>query len=388
MVAPILITFSSLLIIAFFFDITSSRTKIPSAILLLVLGWAVRETTTAMHIEMPDMSKVLPVLGTIGLILIVLEGSLELRLNKERLPLVSKSAIIAFFPILLFSFGLAYAFDYYTGVGIKNGLANAIPLAVISSAIAIPSAKHLHERDREFVTYESSLSDIFGVIFFNFITLNEHIGAGSFVSFIVELVIMLAITLIATLLLAFLLSKIDHHIKYTPIILMVLLVYSIAKLYHLPALVFILLLGLFLGNLNQLTHLPVIKKLKPEVLEDEVPKFGELTMEIAFLIRATFFILFGYMIKTSELLHGATLEWSIPITTGIFALRFIFLKYFRLPTYPLLFLAPRGLITILLFLSIPLAQKCALANESLIIQVILFSALIMMTGLVTTRKKA
>jgi len=47
----------------------------------------------------------------------------------------------------------------------------------------------------------------------------------------------------------------------------------------------------------------------------------------------------------------------------------------------LLFVAPRGLITILLFLSIIPAQQLELVNKSLIVQVIILTALIMMFGL-------
>jgi hypothetical protein len=39
----------SLLLVAYLFDLTASRTQIPSVILLLVLGWFVRETTTTRY---------------------------------------------------------------------------------------------------------------------------------------------------------------------------------------------------------------------------------------------------------------------------------------------------------------------------------------------------
>lgn len=44
-------------------------------------------------------------------------------------------------------------------------------------------------------------------------------------------------------------------------------------------------------------------------------------------------------------------------------------------------MAPRGLITILLFLSIPASKQIAIANKSLVIQVIILCALVMMIGL-------
>lgn len=53
---------------------------------------------------------------------------------------------------------------------------------------------------------------------------------------------------------------------------------------------------------------------------------------------------------------------------------------------PLLFIAPRGLITILLFLKIPLPNKIPLVNKALVIQVIVLTALIMMIGLIFDKK--
>ena len=387
MSTPIIISICVLLLLAYAFDFTSSVTKIPSVILLLILGWAVKQFTEGFDVTVPDLSPALPILGTVGLILIVLEGSLELELNPSKLPLVAKCAFIALVPMLLFSIGLAYAFDYYGNVGLKIGLANAIPLAIISSAIAIPSAQHLIKNNKEFVTYESSLSDIFGVIFFNFIILNDHLSSQSIGEFILQLMLMLLITFVCTLGLAWLLSKIKHHVKFAPIILMIILIYAISKIYHLPALIFILLFGLFLGNLDEIKHLPFIKKLQPEILQKEVHKFKELTTEMAFLIRALFFLVFGYLIELDELLNSKTIVWALIITGSIFMLRYLFLKIFKFPARPLLFIAPRGLITILLFLSIPLAQSSELANESLVIQVIILTALVMMFGLMTNAKE-
>ena len=385
MTTSIIISICLLLILAYIFDITSSKTKIPSVIFLLIMGWAVKQGTEFLELPVPNLTSILPVLGTVGLILIVLEGSLELELNKSKLPFIGKTALVAILPMLLFSFGLAFAFQYFGGISFKVGLANAIPLAVISSAIAIPSAQNLISKNKEFITYESSLSDIFGVILFNFITLNDDIGASSIGNFILEILIILIITFVATLGLAFLLNKIKHPVKFIPIILSIVLIYAVTKIYHLPGLIFILLFGIFLGNLDELKNNKFIQKLQPDLLDKEVHKFKELTAEIAFLVRALFFLLFGYLIETKELLNTETIVWAIGICIGIFALRYISLKTFKLNIKPILFIAPRGLITILLFLSIPDNQTTDLANNSLIIQVIILSALVMMFGLMTNK---
>lgn len=376
-----------LLVLAYVFDVSSSKTKIPSVILLLVLGWTVRQIAEFVKIPIPDLTPILPVLGTVGLILIVLEGSLELELNKSKFILVGKTSLMALLPMLVVSFGLGYALYYLGDIDFKIGLGNAIPLAIISSAIAIPSVQNLNGFKKEFVTYESSLSDIFGVIFFNFITLNAYIGTQSVGNFLLQLFIILVITIISTLSLAFLLSKIKHSVKFVPIILMIVLIYAISKEYHLPALIFILLFGLFLGNLDELKHIAFIEKLQPDLLNKEVHKFKELTGEIAFLIRSLFFLLFGYLIETAELLNTETIIWAVGITIGIFVVRLVFLMLFKIALMPILFIAPRGLITILLFLTIPISQITALVNKSLIIQVIILNALVMMFGLIINKKE-
>jgi len=385
MTVTIIITFCVLLLIAYVFDLTSSRTKIPSVIMLLLLGWTVRQLSTWFEIQLPDFSPMLPVLGTIGLILIVLEGSLELELNKSKFGLIKKSFVGALIPMLALAFLLAFLFHYLGHFGLKDSLINAIPFCVISSAIAIPSVNNLTSHNKQFVIYESSLSDILGVLIFNFLALNETINTVSFGHFALQLLIITVVSFVATIGLSYLLNKIEHHVKFVPIILLVVLIYAISKVYHLPGLIFILFFGLFIGNLDELKQFKFIEKFKPEELNKEVNKFRELTIEIAFLVRALFFLLFGYLIETAEVLNTDTLLWALAIVFFIFLFRAFQLKLSKLPLQPLLFVAPRGLITILLFLSIEPTHTISLVNKSLIIQVIILTALLMMVGLIRNK---
>jgi len=387
MTIAIIITLCLLLLIAYIFDLTATKTKIPSVILLLFLGWIMKQTTTFFQIQLPDFSEILPVLGTIGLVLIVLEGSLDLEFNASKFTLIKKSIIGAVLPMLALAFLFGFLFNYYGHFGLKDSLTNAIPFCIISSAIAIPSVRSLSSLQKEFVIYESSLSDIFGVILFNFLALNEVINATAFGEFGLQLLIITLVSFIATISLSYLLNKIDHHIKFVPIILIIILIYETSKIYHLPGLVFILLFGIFIGNLDELKHFKWIQKFKPEELNKEVLKFKELTSEGAFIIRALFFLLFGFLIETAEVVNIETLPWAILIVCSIFIFRFIQLKLSKLPLSPLLFVAPRGLITILLFISIDPSDAISLVNKSLIIQIILLTAFAMMLGLMTKGKE-
>src|SRR5665647_86007 len=387
MTTTIIITFCSLLLVAYLFDLTSSKTKIPSVIFLLLLGWIARQLTRFFEIKLPDFSFILPVLGTVGLILIVLEGSLELELNKSKLTLIKKSMLGAIIPVFAMAFLLALLFQYYGGFSFKDNLTNAIPFCVISSAIAISSVRNLSATDKEYIIYESSFSDIVGVIFFNFIALNTNFNILSFAHFGLQILSIAVISFVATICLSLLLSKIEHNIKFVPIILLVILIYAFSHEYDLPALLFIMLFGLFLGNLDEMKRFKWIEIFKPHELNKEVHKFKELTIEASFLLRSLFFLVFGFLIETKEILNHETLIWSIVIVGLIFLFRAIQLLLSKLPMMPLLFIAPRGLVTILLFLSIPSGQQILLVNKSLIIQVILLTALIMMIGLMLTKEE-
>ncbi len=387
MVNSIIITLCCLLLLAYVFDLTSSITRIPSVILLLILGLAAKLVSNFLGLEIPDLTSLLPIFGTIGLILIVLEGSLELELNKSKKSVIRKTLAASFIQIALLSFGFAFLFYYFGDYPFSLALINAIPLCVISSAIAIPSSKNLSPEKKEFVIYESSLSDIIGVLLFNFVLTNEVVNLHSFTTFGVQLIILVIVSLIATIGLAYLLHKIDHHVKFTPILILVILIYGISKYFHLPALAFILIFGLIAGNLDEFKKIKFIDKIHPETLNAEIHKFKELLSEMAFLTRALFFLLFGYLLDVNDILNANTILWSGTITVLIFAVRFAQLRLFGTKSLQLILMAPRGLITILLFLSIPSEKSIALVNKPLVIQVIILTSLVMMLGYIIGKNK-
>jgi len=386
MTTAIIITFCILLLVAYVFDLTSSKTKIPSVILLLVLGWFSRYLSQVLGILLPDFSVFLPVLGTVGLILIVLEGSLELELNASKIKLIKITLWGALVPIVVLSVLFAAYLTYYGGYDWKTSLANVVPLCVISSAIAIPSVQNLSGSKREFVIYESSFSDIIGVVLFNFLAFNAVINGRAFLMFGAQLLIIIAVSLLATFGLSFMLGKIEHRIKFIPIILIIILIYAVSKEYHLPSLVFILIFGLIMGNLKELKRFGWLAAWETGSLQTEVYRFHEVTTEAAFLVRTLFFLLFGYLINEQDVFNLHTLPLSLSVVGIILLVRIIQLKTSGIHLAPLAFVAPRGLITILLFLSIPAGQSIPLVDGALIIQIILIMALIMMGGLMIAKQ--
>ena len=375
-----------ILLISYLFDITTKFTKVPSVIFLLATGWVLNQVGGSYDIIVPNLNVVLPILGTIGLILIVLEGSLELELNRSTKEVVKKSVLIALIPLVIIAVGFSIYLHYEWGLPYKQSLINIIPFCIISSSIAIPSAINLTKDKRQFITYESSLSDIIGVIFFNFATFGTVISLSGAFHFAGQFLLMLVISVVASLILAVLLAKIDHHIKYGPIIILNILIYQISKIYHLPALIFILFFGLVLGNIDELKNLKLLRNFRFTKFNREVKHFKDVVVEATFIVRTLFFIVFGFVLKTEDIINTDSLVWSVAIVIAIFVLRAIFLKLGKMDMQPLFYIAPRGLITVLLFLSITPEQRFIHLNESVVIQVILLTTFVMMIGLLFEKK--
>ncbi len=77
----LIIIVSALVILSYSYSALSVRTKIPSVLLLLLTGIIARIAFDKMGYDMPSLKVVLQFFGIIGVILIVLEGALELKLR-------------------------------------------------------------------------------------------------------------------------------------------------------------------------------------------------------------------------------------------------------------------------------------------------------------------
>jgi hypothetical protein len=156
----------------------------------------------------------------------------------------------------------------------------------------------------------------------------------------------------------------------------------------LPALLLILVFGLVLAN-NQLLENDIVKiYVDFRKFREDISSFKKILGELTFLVKSFFFIIFGFYTKIEGLFYLRNIITSLFITAGIFLLRWLFMKFvLRLPAIPLVFFAPRGLITILLFLSIPLALRTPLISEEIITTIIFLSIFLMMTGNMLYNKK-
>ncbi|MFH1936905.1 MAG: hypothetical protein ABIK52_05015 [Bacteroidota bacterium] len=112
-----------------------------------------------------------------------------------------------------------------------------------------------------------------------------------------------------------------------------------------------------------------------------------LTGESAFLIRTFFFLIFGYTIVVSQMGNPWLFLWGGIITVIIYVTRFGYLRVTsRGRITPEVFIAPRGLINILLFLSIPAGLKSELINQYVLLIVFMLSLIMLIWGGISWRK--
>lgn len=384
----IILALCLIIIVAYFFDITSKYTKIPGVGMLILTGIGIQLLVENTGFSMPNMEPLLPVIGTLGLILIVMEASLDIKLKREKIGLVVKSISSAIFLFAFFVTILTIVMVNLMNYPVIDSLLNAIPLGIISSAVAISSSEHLDADQKEFIIYESSFSDIIGILVFDFILINQGAIGKGLVHFTGQGLLTIALAAIVTSVLAILLHKINYHVNYVIILTYVVTIYALAKLIHLPALFLVLVFGVALSNSQLVENTFIRKYVEFQKFRNDVESFRKILRELTFIVRSFFFIMFGYYTSIGGLFDFRNIIVSLLITGGMLFVRWLFLTFIlRTPSLTLVFFAPRGLITILLFLSIPEVSKIALINEEVVELVIFMTIIVMIGGNFLVRKK-
>ena len=134
--------------------------------------------------------------------------------------------------------GLTFVFQKILDLQFNSAIIYSIPLSIISSAVAIPSAGGLLPNHKEFVVYESTFSDILGIMIFNYAVRqfesDQSLLVGqSLISLAFQIIGVILISLVITYVLFRLLQNIAYHVKFFLILALLVLVYAFGKLLHL-----------------------------------------------------------------------------------------------------------------------------------------------------------
>jgi Kef-type K+ transport system membrane component KefB len=384
----IIIILSSVVILSYVFNIISRRTNIPSVLLLIATGIGAQYITRHYGIPQQDVGKIVKILGAIGLLMIVLEAALDLKIDKSKVTLISSSFGTALFVFLISAFSIAFLFMHWLHQPFSNCFLYAVPMSIISSAIVIPSTSHLPERKKEFVIYESSFSDIIGILAFNYMLMQNLLSLKSAAIFTGNVLLAVIISALASVLLVFILTRIQIGLKFFLLFAVLSLIYASGELIHLPSLLVVLVFGLVLNNARTIFRGPLTRILPHPDIKPVVALLHTLTAETSFLIRTFFFIIFGYSIQPDVLVLPQVWQLGSLIVGVLLAARFVYLRFIlKSDLFPELLLMPRGLITILLFYNIPAHRAMQDFNEGVLFFVVVVTSLLMMIGLLFTPKE-
>ena len=373
-----------LIIISYLYNLFSQKTGIPSVLLLILTGVAIREALIYYKASISIPHSTMEMFGIIGLIIIVLEAGLDLRVSKKKLKLIRNAFFSSLFIFLLSAAACSAMLFYYLEEPFIHCLVYAIPLSVVSSAIVIPSVSHFEEDKKEFLVYETSFSDIIGIMLFNYVIAGNLLRITNIVKFFGSVTLAIILSVVLSVIILFMLTRIKTKIRFFLVFALLLFLYSGGKMLHLPALFIILLFGLIVSN----WQLPMFKKLYHLMSFKQVLEVGgllhALTAETSFLIRTFFFFIFGLTIDLRLMLDVEVLFAGSLIVLILFVIRFIYLRFFlHAHIFPELFFMPRGLVTILLFYSIPDFYKLSKFNSGILFFVILTTSVIMAIGTIS-----
>ncbi len=384
------IAISLIIIVSYFFNYVSKKTKIPSVLLLIALGIGLQQLLNRVDVNLDKyIQEALELLGVVGLIMIVLEAALDLKLKKEKRSLLIRSFFVALLSLLLTTFAIAYIFkgrifeDYFSAV------LYAIPLSILSSAIIIPSVASLSDTKKEFMIYESTFSDILGIMFFYFMLGGYDAPDASYVALNVSgnilLTIFLSVVISYAMVLMF--QKLKAKVKLFFLIAVLVLLYATGKMFHLSSLLIIMVFGLVLNNYSIFFRGKLSKWIEPQSLNEITEDFHVVTMETAFVVRTFFFVIFGMTLNFSGITEISSLLIALGILVATYAIRFVMLKALGGKSIlPQLWIAPRGLITVLLFFSIPVQFQNENFNPAILLIVILSTSFIMSGGLIAKKE--
>ena len=387
----LIISASIIVIISYLFNIVSRKTNIPSVLLLITLGLLIKGGLAIAGLDEINWFPPLEILGIIGLIMIVLESALDLELSKDKGKVIFKAFTVALLSIAVNIYVIAEIYRLFFVMDFFTAALYAIPISIISSAIVIPSIGGLPEEKKEFLIYESTFSDILGIIaFYSLLMFPEHDTVSSFA---VEVSVGFAITLVLSVIFSYILlylsQKINTHIKLFLLISILILFYAVGKVFHLSSLIIILIFGLIMNN----RHIFIPKFLKPKFDEKALSAITNdiklITLETSFVVRTFFFVIFGITLTLSAVADFKVVVITFLLLVVIYGGRYLFLRFLvgKDSVFPELFIAPRGLITILLFYAIPDEHAISDFNHGILFLLIIATSIIMTYALVKFRKK-
>jgi len=388
-----------LLVLAFGANRLFRWTRIPDVVVLMATGVVIGPVLGWAH---PDQFKeVTHAFGTLALILILFEGGLDLNI-RETLSHFPGGLLFGVVSYGLTAVAVGLVASASLGMTRRDGLLAGAVVGCTSSTIVLPVLQQWKAKKsvKIILLLESTLGDILGVLTVGFL-IGVHRSGGSVVGdFLSGFFSQVAISLGVAFLIGFGWSRLLPYLseqQFWQVLTfsMVLLLYAGTERLGGSGLLAVLGFGLALSNLpgERRTILPTLFQISQPSSEphEQILNFHA---ELSFLVRTFFFVLIGVVVQLS----GLRPIWPLMLGVigAIYLARWISIQLCRWSwrdigpsdREKILWMLPRGLITIVLALEVvDVRGKSMEFLPAMSFAAILLTNLILVFGSVRTLKK-
>ena len=392
-----IIFLGSLIFLAHLFNALFEYTKIPTVLLLILIGITIGPITGLATPE--DLGSFGSVFTTITLVVILFESGTGLRISALKSS-IGSATLITVVNFLLSATAVTALLMLCTSFDWQTALYLGFTLGGTSSAVVIPMVKQLKLADKSqtILFLESAFSDVLCLILGLAVLQSIESGAVDISAISVNILVSLFVALLVGALLAivwsFILQTFLQKLKnamFTSFALAFIL-YGVCETLGLNGGIAILAFGIVLGNLEYYSHLSLIKKIFRDHTVGISNTDRNFFSEIGFILQTYFFVYVGMSLKFGDL---KLLAIGAIITLVIFGLR-IFANRFLLSKNTPHFdkqivgiMTPKGLVAAVLA-SIPLQMGLPFGVEiqSIAYAVVFFSIILCSVMVIIEKYKA
>src|SRR5580704_2942650 len=379
-----------LLVLAFLANCVFRVTRIPDVVLLMALGVVLGPVLGILHAE--QLSKATNLLGTLAIILVLFEGGLELNLSDtlRHFPGSFLLACVCYaFTVCLVALVMVKGLH----LPLVSGLLVGAALGCTSSTVVLPVLQQMNAEEPVKVTLmlESSLGDVLAVLMVGLLLgLQSQTGPlaqGLAKRFLVQVGVALLFAVLAGILWSRLLHVLSEQRFWQVLTFsMVLVLYSGMEALGANGLIAVLAFGLTISNFPGVD--PVLGLTGPlTALAESQQSLLTFHSELAFLVRTFFFVLIGAIaqlgvFRQHPLLIAGTLgSLFVARWLAIHSSRWAWRGISKHGREAILWMLPRGLITVVLAIQVAEARSSELAFlPGLAFAVILATNLLLVFG--------
>ena len=319
-VETVFLALAGILFIGFIGEIIFEKTKIPDVIWLILIGIIIGSILN--WVTADTFGDIAPYFTTFALVFLLFEAGINMDIKKFLIaaPQGMKLSFLSF----IFSFIIIFLLSLIIGKGVGLSLLLGVILGGISSAVIVPMSKNLnvHSVTKLSLVFDSALSDVLCILgtvtVIEILTASAISGMNVISSLLSSFLIAILIGVVTGFVWEKILEKLVKNHEYVLTLSIMLIVFAITQMLNANGAIACLVFGLILGNTSRIKSIFKKEETNGRTTNLIKPSGKEFYGEVAFFIKAAFFVYLGILIDFTEPL---SFLWALIILVGLYAVR-------------------------------------------------------------------